>query len=148
MMKHDIQFGSWHMWLANFGIDPYVKLRKGSTIDICSYIRMVWTGFFKLAGIVLLITAAVGWTLFSIGNLIGWLFYGYLLEVVTIFNIILLLVFFGLFVAFAISHACKEYQLDKYWKTIYRKGKKPEPGFIVLAYRKFKEKTCFVLEIK
>jgi hypothetical protein len=151
MMKQEIKHNSWHMWLANVGVDNYGKLRPGETIDICQYIRLVLFGLIKAIGATLIIILFVSWVSFSIGNLIGWLFMDYAIEPIAV----IVWITFGVLGAITtMSHLIityDRYQNKRYWAKIYKEGgvlPEVKPSFLSLAYRKFKDKTCFKLEIK
>lgn len=147
MITSDINHKSWHMWLANFGVsDRWDRISTGDRVDICSYIRRVLFGVLKLA----VLSAAIGfmtlWVLFSIGNIFGWLFLGYMLEGPAIFFIIMSISLLSVFVIFYTKNKVDEYQWKK--RSRYVESKPKKPGFMSLAYRKFKDKTCFMLEVK
>lgn len=149
MEYHDLQYSTWHMWLANFGVTRYDRLDPGDRVDICSYIRMVAMGALKLLILTLVGLVLVGWVLFSIGNMFAFLFMGYTLELPAF-----MFWFFGSLILIGIGfHHGKKKVSDllyerriKNWDGKARPKKKP--GFLALAYRKFKDKTCFMMEVK
>lgn len=145
-MKHNINHTSWHMFLANFGVDDYAKLRSGESIDICSYIRLILKGLFKAFGICFFATAIATWVIFSVGNLIGWIYMDYKLEPISgIFFMALLC--FSVLMLFAVSKDVYDrYRRKRYLSQIYS-NKEVKTSFLTLAYRKFKNKTCFKLDI-
>ena len=139
-MSHTLNSKSWHFWLANFGNTGCYY--PEDTIDICSYIRSVVRGIFLLlaaiaVGIVILIT-----TLYSLGNWFSVIFLdGYLISPVTILVTSLYSI-----IGFA---TYKANQHDRRLAEGYFSNKsKKEPGFLKLAYRKFKNKTCFMVDFK
>lgn len=123
---------SWHYWLASFGDD----LRLYNVTDICAYIRAMIVGLFQLIFVTAIICMLGGSALFSIGNLFGWLFLGYkLYEITVIFTTIFIAVITVLIAAVVVAF------------TKERTGN-TEPGFVRLAYRRVKEKTCSLVEFE
>jgi len=150
MMKQEIKHNSWHMWLANFGKDEWTRLDIGEHIDICSYLRLVFWGLLRFTGVCLMVVALTSWAAFSVGNMFGWLFLDYKLEAPTVIAVVGFLILLLLVLLAYGKDKYDQYRRKQYWKRIengtHRKPRKPT--FLQLVYRKFKDKTCFKLEIK
>jgi len=127
MKTFELKRESWHYWLANFG-EPGGRVHTET--DICSYIRYVMIGsfWFTVTGVIGL--AFVSWLSHSIGNLIGWLLFDYVLEK----SSFAFFLFFGT-IALLLTFIAG---------TVYVKEKveESEPGFARLAYRSWKDKFC------
>jgi apolipoprotein N-acyltransferase len=132
MKTFKLSKNSWHYWLASFGDD----LRMYSVHDICSYVRAMLVGSFQLLFVTAVISAIAGIALFSIGNLFSWLFLGYQLSQLTLmfFALIAGLIGAGLIIAFI--------------EASKNRVETTEPGFVRLAYRRVKEKTCSLVEFE
>jgi hypothetical protein len=93
-----------------------------------------------------LVAVLSGWVIFSIGNMFGWLLLGYKLEFFS--------QMFWFMVTLLVGMAAILYSKEKIFEKLDEIGEKiadrpkRQPGFIKLAYRKFKDKTCFRLEIE
>lgn len=139
-MNHTLSAKSWHFWLANFGNTG--RYYPEDTIDICSYIRSVVRGIFLLLAaiaveIVILIT-----TLYSLGNWFSVIFLdGYLISPVTILVTSLYSI-----IGFA-TYKAKQYD-RRLAEGYFSNRPKKEPGFLKLTYRKFKNKTCFMVDFE
>lgn len=146
MESYKMKDGSWHLWLANFSQDKWSKLEKGDKTDICSYTRRVIRGAFLSFMLFSFASLVSAWIIFSFGNLFGWILLGYQLEFVTqLFWFMMSCVGIAAIIIYS-----KEKIIDKFDALHDRLTDRPEkpPGFIKLAYKKFKEKTCFRLEIE
>lgn len=149
-MKQEINHNSWHMWLANFAKDEWTRFDIGDTTDICTYVKAVFWGTLRFIGVAVMVVALVSWTAFSVGNMFGWLFLDYKLEAPTVIAVFGFIVSV-LLLAFAYGKDRYDaYRRKQYWKRIENgeHSKPRKPGFMALVYRKFKDKTCFKLEIK
>ena len=132
MKTYTLKKDSWHYWLASFGDD----LRMYHVNDICAYIRAMIFGLFHLIFVTAIICLLGGGMLFSIGNLFGWLFLGYkLYEITVIFTTVFVAVITVLIIAVIVAFT-KE------------RTNNTEPGFVRLAYRRVKEKTCSLVEFE
>ena len=132
MKTYTLKKDSWHYWLASFGDE----LRMYSVYDICSYIRAMLVGSFQLLFVAVVVCLIGGAVLFSIGNLFSWLFLGYQLSQLTLMFFALLAGLIGAGIIIAFIEASKN------------RVKTTEPGFVRLAYRRFKEKTCSLVEFE
>ena len=143
-MEFNISKNSWHFWLQNFGANEKYWGSYGT--DICTYTRRVFWGLVRLTALSLLIAALI----YSLGDFFCWI---YLLIVgpyigpgIGAFMITMLLGVFSLLLVIAggvkgvetIKNAHREKQ---------RNSPPKDPSFLTLAYRKFKEKTCFRLTV-
>ena len=82
------------------------------------------------------ISVISGAVLFSIGNLFSWLFLGYQLSQLTIMVSALFAGLIGAAIIIGIIETSKN------------RVRTTEPGFVRLAYRRFKEKTCSLVEFE
>lgn len=131
---------SWHFWLANFGAR---RIWSDEETDICEYTRAVISGTFSLFAVTLFWSIISAWVGFSFYNLGEYLF-GYVDIVVPT-----TVMFFGVISGFALlvlALFIKE-QITNYLDNREPSPEK-EPGFVVLAYRKVKNKTCARIEFK
>jgi hypothetical protein len=134
MKTFQLKKDSWHYKLANFGVD-HAAYRVYESSDICSYIRYVMYGLFWFLVVSTIVLALGGFALYSIGNLIGWLFLGYILESGTIGFFIII----GAFSLFIGTTAAVMITKDRMQHE--------EPGFVRLAYRSWKNKFCAKVEL-
>lgn len=144
MLAFDLKKDSWHMWVANFGnvrIGEYMK-REGT--DICTYTRAFMIGGVLLAFCTLAAFGFATWIILGLYGIFAY-FFGSLAELpvesVTIIGIIASL---SLLVSFmATTQKIKDYQREKRHQASMSGLPPSTPGFLTLAYRKFKNKTCF-----
>lgn len=130
MKPFELSTNSWHYKLANFG-----DRRAGyDEDDICSYTRAVLAGGFWFLVTALFLIGMGSFYVFAVMNFLGWMFLGYFLEPATV----LLLGFtVALIVSVAGAVMYREWNDNR-----VDEPSDAEPGFIRLAYRRFKEKTC------
>lgn len=132
-MQHKLSRKSWHFWLANSCAEN--EIWSTGAVNICEYTRRVLRGILLLIGLGFVSAVAIFVTLFGILNLFSVIFLdGYELQPVTYFVLIL----YSL-LGYALLRAHQEEQARKNPKIA------KEPGFLKLWYRKFKEKTCFIV---
>lgn len=137
MLEFTLKEKSWHMWLANFGGTRIGSYERRCGTDICSYIRAVFWGSMALLALTMACLAfatMIGATLYNYYSII---FNGF--EEVWGVTVLVTLVLFCLaFITLGV------YLQEKYkeWRWKNPVKSKP-PGFTKLAYRKFKDKTCF-----
>jgi hypothetical protein len=138
MKSFKLNVKSWHGWLYNFGRD-WDRLRPGESVDLCSYIR----GVFFHSLLVLFLGGALSLMVFgsiaAFANVFSWLFLGYILEPAAV-------VVVGIYASIGALAAFLHYK-QKRDEANYDKPK-PPPGFVKLAYSKFKEKTCAMIEFE
>lgn len=132
MKPFELSSNSWHYKIANFG-----EQRTGwEEDDICHYIRsFIFGGFWALVVLFFALGAGSAY-LFSIGNVLGWMFLGYLLEPFSVLVLGATLMIVG-GVAIAV-----------WWIERQHNKKEEEPGVVGLAYRRFKDKTCVRIKFK
>lgn len=126
---------SWHHKLATFGSYQWEKehlVSQGS--DICTYIRMVLIGLFKITLIAAIFGGLSIWFVIGIYDTIQFLFYktGFTAFSATFMAAVFVSSILGsfIFVAEKIKKRKQQYVQPK------------DPTFMTLAYRKFKDKTC------
>ena len=126
MKEFVLKKSSWHYKIANFG-GRYAYYCD----DICEYTRKFFTGLLSIIFLTAVIGTVGGLYLYGFGNVIGWLFLDYKLEppVAMFFGINLALL------AIVAYEAVKKVLSNR--KPVHK-----EPGFVSLAYDKFKNKTC------
>ena len=125
MKEYVLKKNSWHYWIANYNGEA-----RYST-DICDYIRYFIGGvlaYSLLAVIGIVVTAVL---LYGAGNVFGWLFLDYQFESPAV-------VFLGVVAAAIIIFSIEKYREYSYNKPRVVK----EPGFVGLAYDKFKNNSC------
>jgi hypothetical protein len=144
MMEFELNAKSWHFWLANFShkrVSVY-----GS--DICSYIRAVLLGLFWF---ILFSTAGV---LFVVGTGValydGYQFFTEGLKVSVIAELMIMLwsIIFVLIFTLLFTAGVVEYVIPAAQRAAKSVSKSEKPSFLRLAYRKFKDKTCFQIKFK
>ena len=123
---------SWHLWLANFG-EKRIYPNLGT--DICEYTRAVLAGSFWALVAGTFITLAAMWVGFSLYDIVVTIFTGASLSPYSIIFLMLI----GAFVSLVTIVAYKE------WRSSLPANDEPPkpPSFTTVAYRKFKDKTCF-----
>lgn len=150
-MTFTLNPNSWHFWVANF-TTRRVWIEDGS--DICSYTRAFLTGLGWLALASFGVALGIAFVVVGLWNTVDFLFYGAPLYPTTA----MLWALVAVFGVVASGVAYTDYRERKIQEEIEREreeflrtGIKPpekQPGFIRLAFRKFKDKTCFRLEFK
>lgn len=140
-MEFTLKKDSWHFWVANF-MAKRVRPEWDEGNDICSYTRAFFGGLFWLTMAVVFSVGGVCWVGASLWSIFSYLF----LDAAKIEFHTQLFLFMvgtlGLFVAIiAAKIKIQEYRED-------HPAKEKPPGFVKLAYRKFKDKTCFRLNFE
>lgn len=137
MKEFNLKWNSWHRWIANFGGD-----RVGHETDICRYTRAFLTGLFWLFVVGCLGLAVLSFFGIVLLNIWDMIFNdGTILPPTAIFlGVAGALGFLAAFVT------AKEVYEQRQWDrevADLAAGIVREPGFLTLAYRKFKDRTCF-----
>lgn len=154
MKTETVNVNSWHYRLATtYGPVSEYWLARGAG-DFCSYLRGVFLGMMLVFLITILgsilTVALIGmpliWLVASVLEL-GWHFPPAEVGIFILFDIcIAIMAFFGWFhLSGNYAKTVKAVKIalgTNSEKTVVKK----EPGFIRLAYSKFKEKTCFRLQ--
>lgn len=146
MESIELNKNSWHFWLAKAWGGFYYWEGDEDGYDICSYIRAVIKGIFK---IVLAIVAASSWLMAYFYS--GYVYFACLFddacEKIPDFSGF----FIGnnIVVGFLVFFAFACIGVDKYrdYRAEHPVPKK-EPSFIGIAWKKFKTKTCFMVKFK
>lgn len=133
MKAFNLSKDSWHFYVANFG-SKRIWVEDGS--DICEYTRAVFAGSFLVLLSCACALLGVTWVGCSVYNLYDMMFGNGVLEIYTA----LLLFMVGMLTVFI--------SIAVFMDWFNSRPEKPEvePGFVKLAYRKFKNKTCFRLD--
>lgn len=150
MKAFTLKENSWHFWLVNFG-GKRIKASWGET-DICEYTRCFLKGLFWFIIASLAIGAISAYVVASLVNLFATMFLGYILAPWTI-SFLMIIGAIGLaWVAISVSEILSLRREEQYRKIRELKDKgewvPPEPGFLKLMYRKFKDKTCVRIKIE
>lgn len=135
MKEYILSKNSWHYKLANFGMG-YRQTRVETETDICSYIRAVLIGTFIFTFLTCIWAGLGAWLAFSIYNIIGFFAWDMALSPYVAVMLIIVGGVFGGAGAVAGGVALRE-KLDE-----------KEPGFVRLAYQRFKNKTCAKIKLE
>ena len=128
---------SWHFKLANYGTR---RIWSDEPTDICEYTRAVFSGATTFVALGLFCIFIATWVGASLYNIFELVFLGS--EQVYPWTGI----FIGLVIALILGVS---YGAFKAWREEQRMNEpEPEPGFVKLTYRKFKDKTCARIEFK
>lgn len=150
MKPYFISENSWHFWVVNFG-ERRIRASWGDT-DICEYTRCFLQGLMCLVAAAMGISMVVAFVVASIINGIAWMFFGYMLAPWTFTFILILgsLGFVAILYEIAQFNVRRKEALRQKRYELMEKGEytPPPPGFLTLAYRKFKDKTCVRLTFK
>ena len=144
MMTFNINQDSWHFRLQNFGAGEKYWGRYDT--DICTYTRRVLWGLFRMT----LLVAGIATILYSFSDFLYWIYMiivgPYVGPGMGAFFIVMSLGV--ILVLCAMAGSVKGYEKLRDIQREKRKNAPPrEPSFITLAYRKFKDKTCFKLKV-
>jgi hypothetical protein len=141
MKSYTLKTNSWHFYLANWG-GP--KIYADDQMDICSYIRRVIGGLAKMILVMLLVATVVGVVVFAEGAFCYCAFL--LITGVPALEVVQLKAAGPAMIA-AIMNLLFLFAALANW---YRNSnvQVPTPGFVTLATKKFKSKTCFMVEFK
>lgn len=133
MTPYTLSDRSWIYRLANFG-----HRRIYYQTDICTLLRAAGVGLF----VITLLAAAAGLMIAFVASSLWNIFYMIVGEAEVLPTTI---VFFGLLISAAligvteyVQHVLRKRRAARRYETPVRK----QPGFISLAYQKFKNKTC------
>jgi hypothetical protein len=138
MKAFTLNSDSWHFRLANYGER---RIWSDEETDICEYTRAVLKGALTMFALGLFIALMAFWVSASLYNIFELVFKdGVEFQPWTV---IFLTLSFALMVTTGIV-AFKEW----YEKRPRKDEPEQEPGFVKLAYRKFKDKTCARIEFK
>ena len=142
MQSYTLNTKTWHFYLAsNWGKHIYID---DGPMDICTYIRRVIAGALKFTMATLIMCFLAGALLAVEGS---FLFTAY---AIMIHNLSLVgeRVFACAFIGALINILILIVAVKTYYDNHHCKISIPTPGFVSLAARKFKSKTCFMVEFK
>lgn len=146
MKSFNLKKDSWHFWLSKFMRERWYY--PGDQVDLCQYIRKV------IMGVIILFFVSFTGLLFSWAYLYG----GYALiaclfdsqcteppelSVLFITINIIALVILAAFGACIAKEKYDEYRYDHPLPEVEK-----DPSFLQLAYRKFKDKTCVLINLE
>ena len=144
MLAFNLKKDSWHMWVANFGAPRIGEYSRKYGTDICTYTRAFLVGAFLLAVACIASAFFTGWVGYSLYGIVAYVF-GYIQEF-PFSSVIFIAIIASILVITGLMACTEKYQEHKYNKRKARREAglpPPEPSFVSLAYRKFKDKTCF-----
>lgn len=132
-----IKTNSWHYKLANLGGR---SIYPGQNINFCDYTRNVISGFLLFTFMVLFVVGGSLGVVTCFYQFFRWVFTGVAMHEVCAS---------GLYAMFVITLVLLGFNFQE---TISKKLKsnkeKENPGFFKLLYLKWKQKTCFILEVE
>lgn len=144
MKTLEFKSNTWHYWLA-----ATVGSYESSDGNFCAYVRSVLFGAF----VVLFMGGLVGALMYAIGLEVRAFYTCFFTPVCTFGKDEQAIatgagVILGV-VVFAFLYIWNENRKDQIrWEIESGERKQPEPGFISMAYKSIKEKTCFRVEFK
>lgn len=129
---------SWHYKLANFGKD---RIPDWLETDICRYSRAVVSGFIALIMITFLCCILVGFMSYAVYEHYQW-FAGqaslgpvaFLLDCTILFVVCIVTLEM-------LKHKIRAFSDKKVYNKLFNTA--PPDNFLLVLYRKFKEKTCY-----
>lgn len=152
MKPFKISKDSWHFNLATrygflgeyeFDLD-YTR----NTPDFCRYVQSVLAGFALVVGIIALLSTVIAmFVLVPILNLIVYFQYDYIADIYLMIYIGVIYTALILATIYFNEDAVQKRHDKRYAKYRREKVEPPEPSFAKLCYKKFKEKTCFKIEV-
>ena len=148
MKTFEIDGNSWHYRLAfNFGgFDPYTSAGH----NMCAYIRSVLLGIALLSVTTFLAGYLTISFLFYLGAGWIWITTGYFVMIPWMLGGAAMAIIITILLAFA-AFSVASYFMRLAFAKLKSKTIQPvvqEPGFITLAWRSFKDKTCSKIVIK
>lgn len=145
MQAHKLSTNSWHFYLANWGRR---RVYHDDAIDICSYIRKVIAGTFNLIGVTVFMGLFVGIIIACYGHLAVWIYDCYVAgQLVYLPAPAFIAMLMSALILIAVGHSYYEHWAEARAEARKDMDIKPrEPGFVSLVAKKFKSKTCFMVE--
>ena len=151
-MIYKLNHESWHFKLANFACDSMNRRVSRHGTNICEYTRAIMFGTFWFLMAVFFSGLFGVWIGYSIYDTVTCLIYGGMPVPSTFIflgTVMSLLAMTGVYVAVEKYKEHKEAKIeqsiiDGTWKDPHKRN----PSFLTLAYRKFKDKTCFRIEFE
>jgi hypothetical protein len=152
MKAFKIDRNSWHFNLATrYGFlnsYDFDKEFPEDNPDFCKYVQSTIAGFGLCIAIIAML-AAIGFvmTVLPIIILTAYFQYGALIDAEFLFivGVIWVALIFG--TVYLSEKSMEKRRNAKYQKYLRDKTTPPEPSFSQLLYKKFKEKTCFRIEV-
>ena len=132
MKEFTLKRDSWHYKLVTFG-DKESETKLKYEVDMCEYVWMVIRSFALWAFFAIVAVLLAFGVIHSLYDLVQYIFFGkeFIEKGTVIFLtfVVGFLVFASIIVFLA-------------WRETLRSDPDYKPGFAILAYRKFKDKTC------
>jgi hypothetical protein len=136
----------WHFRLANFGSK---RIWSGDKLDFCTYSRYVMHGFFHVITIFVVVALLALWSISSIYEFYMWCVHN---RPMSDFGIMFISVFGSVVIGTGLGYLIHKYlERTKDTRAEKRRAKRQmvkEPGFFGMLYRKFKDKTCFMIKVE
>jgi hypothetical protein len=144
MLAFNLKKDSWHMWVANFGNTRIGEYTQKHGTDICTYIRAFFWGALGVIVCAVGIVLGATWIGFALYGL-GAYALGFINEIPGESFILFGICFVALLIITLVflTEKYHDYKREKRRRQYASGLPPPEPGFVTLAYRKFKDKTCF-----
>lgn len=150
MKAFTLSVDSWHFKIVNFG-EKRISPAWGDT-DICEYTRCFLKGLFWFCVAGMMIALGAAFVLGSLANIFSAIFLGYILAPWSIAFIIIVGSFAAALGISWLVEWNRERVHERYAKLreLQSRGDyvEPEPGFLTLVYRKFKDKTCVRIKLE
>lgn len=145
MESHNLSSESWHFYLANWGS---LRVYKDEPIDICSYIRKVIIGTINMIFATVMIAVIISGLVFCLGAFVYWIY-----QCIVGMELIYLplpAAVGAMIVTLYLMAVAQRYYTDWVERReelmLDQEATPKEPGFISLAFQKFKSKSCFMVE--
>lgn len=133
----NVKTTDWHYRLANYGATRLWQ----DQYDFCTYCKYVFKGLMSLLFTWILIVSAIGYGLAVLYEIARWILYSIPITFIT-------QAFFGTIAVMAVFALCA-YMVIQYDRLMFkvRVVEKEPTGFVSHVYKRFKEKTCFMVKI-
>lgn len=130
-----IKTNSWHYKVANFGSR---WCWPGDKVNFCEYCQKVFSNLLILFLLFCVFGSIIALAGISVYQLFRFIFNGIPMHDVCVSFLMFCVVMSSAFT----------YIFGKTRVELVKKNVQKEPGFFALTYRKFKDKTCFMLKIE
>jgi hypothetical protein len=152
MKPFKIERDSWHFNLATrYGFlnkYDFSEEYPEDNPDFCKYVRSVFAGFALCTAIIAMCSILLGaFVLLPILSIIVYFEYGYLIDPELLWMTAVIIPSLIVASIFLNEEAIENRRKARYQKYLREKTEPPEPSFSQLLYKKFKEKTCFKIEV-
>jgi hypothetical protein len=136
----------WHYRLANFGNK---RVWLGDNLNFCIYSRYVLFGFLHTLMIFVGVVFFAVWTVGSFYEFYMWCVNN---RPMSEFGIMFIVLFSAVALGCSLGYGTHKYlEHTEEARAEKRRAKREmvkEPGFFSMLYRKFKDKTCFIVKVE